>query len=122
MTANQLSYWQLQETRRANLAKESETNRANVAKEQETNRHNVVSEGQTDVDLARKEKEYSSQAALNAQKIKESKTKGFQNVTKGISDISTTAKNLYSVGKGIADDVSKAQSAAAFGTQLSLFA
>ncbi len=63
MTANQISYWQLQETKRANQAKEAETarhnviqegissgtnietRRSNLAKEQETQRHNVATEG-----------------------------------------------------------------------------
>lgn len=45
MTHNQIDYWNLQETKRSNLAKETETNRHNVAFENETNRHNVVSEG-----------------------------------------------------------------------------
>lgn len=41
-----ISYEQLGETKRANLAKEFETNRANVARETETHRANVVREKQ----------------------------------------------------------------------------
>lgn len=44
MTANQIAYWNLVETKRANQAKEMETNRSNVAKETETQRHNVEQE------------------------------------------------------------------------------
>lgn len=47
MTANQIAYWQLVETRRANAAREVETNRANVAKESEQHRANVASETET---------------------------------------------------------------------------
>lgn len=61
MTANQIAYWNLQETSRANRVKEatnwfsaSETQRHNVATEdlgkatlKETSRHNVASEGLT---------------------------------------------------------------------------
>lgn len=53
MTANQLAYWQLQETKRHNLAledleqqKATETGRANIARERETNRSNLVSESE----------------------------------------------------------------------------
>lgn len=46
MTANQIAYWQLVETRRANAAREVETNRANVAKENEQHRSNVASEAE----------------------------------------------------------------------------
>lgn len=54
MTANQLSYWNLQETKRANMADESrklqehaETQRSNLAKEKETNRSNLAKERET---------------------------------------------------------------------------
>lgn len=40
MTGNQINYWNLQEMKRSNLAKEQETKRSNVAKEQETARSN----------------------------------------------------------------------------------
>lgn len=81
MTSNQIAYWTLEETKRANLAKErennrtnlaneeirrqtnqinqsigygnlSETRRANLAKETELNRHQVRTENQKDVDQA----------------------------------------------------------------------
>lgn len=45
MTNTQVQYWNLQETKRANLAKEAENYRSNSAREVETNRHNVVTEG-----------------------------------------------------------------------------
>lgn len=51
MTANQIAYWNLQETKRSNLAKESETSRHNLATEgkdlatlQETSAHNRATE------------------------------------------------------------------------------
>lgn len=55
MTQNQISYWNLQELKRSNAAREAETarsnraneyeaNRSNVARESETNRHNVATE------------------------------------------------------------------------------
>lgn len=51
LTHDQLAYWQLQETKRANnetarsnKARETETNRANLAHEAETKRHNIMSE------------------------------------------------------------------------------
>lgn len=44
MTHNQINYWNLQETKRSNVANEKETNRHNVATETETNRHNVATE------------------------------------------------------------------------------
>lgn len=47
MTTNQIAYWNLQETNRANLAKEFENNRSNVARETETNRSNLVNEAET---------------------------------------------------------------------------
>lgn len=47
MTANQIAYWNNQETIRANQAREKETHRANVAKEAETNRSNVAQETET---------------------------------------------------------------------------
>lgn len=81
MTSNQIAYWTLEETKRANLAKErennrtnlaneeikrqsnqitqslgygnlAETRRANQAKETELNRHQVRTENQKDVDQA----------------------------------------------------------------------
>lgn len=46
MTQNQIAYWNLQETKRSNVAKEQETSRHNVATEKESERHNTVSEGE----------------------------------------------------------------------------
>lgn len=45
MTNTQLQYWNLQETKRANKAREAENFRSNYARESETNRHNIVTEG-----------------------------------------------------------------------------
>lgn len=47
MTANQIAWQNMLETRRANVARELETNRSNVARETETNRANVAKEGET---------------------------------------------------------------------------
>lgn len=56
MTANQIAYWNLQESKRSNLAKELEMNRSNVAKELETNRSNVAKEKETHRSNRQKEK------------------------------------------------------------------
>lgn len=47
MTTNQIAYWNLEELKRTNLAKETETNRANLAKEAETRRSNLENEKET---------------------------------------------------------------------------
>lgn len=47
MTRNQIEYWNTQETRRANKARERETNRSNLAREAETNRNNRAVEEET---------------------------------------------------------------------------
>lgn len=47
MTHNQIAYFQLEETRRANRANETETARHNTSTESETRRHNQVGEGET---------------------------------------------------------------------------
>lgn len=47
MTRNQISYHELQETKRSNLARELETHRSNLAIEQETRRHNISVESET---------------------------------------------------------------------------
>lgn len=44
MTSNQIAYWNLQEAKRSNVARETETSRSNRAKEGETSRHNVAQE------------------------------------------------------------------------------
>lgn len=44
MTHNQIEYWNLQETKRHNIAGESETNRHNVVGENESSRHNQATE------------------------------------------------------------------------------
>lgn len=57
MTANQIAYWNLQETERSNLARESETHRSNVANETETNRSNLARETETNRANLAKEKQ-----------------------------------------------------------------
>lgn len=47
MTRNQIEYWNTQETKRANKAKEAETQRSNLAREVETNRNNRAVEEET---------------------------------------------------------------------------
>lgn len=47
MTKNELAYWDLQESKRSNLARETETNRNNVAVENETKRANLAREKET---------------------------------------------------------------------------
>lgn len=47
MTQNQIAYWNLQETKRSNVSRESETARHNIADETETKRHNVQTETET---------------------------------------------------------------------------
>lgn len=44
MTSNQIAYWNLEELKRSNAAKEGETRRSNLAREAETSRHNVAQE------------------------------------------------------------------------------
>lgn len=45
MTNMQIAYWNLQELKRSNLARETETNRSNLVNEGENRRHNMQSEG-----------------------------------------------------------------------------
>lgn len=47
MTQNQIAYWNLQEAKRANRAKELESVRSNLAKEQEAQRSNLAKEAET---------------------------------------------------------------------------
>lgn len=47
MTQNQIAYWSLEETKRANKVDEGERHRHNVASESEINRHNVATEYET---------------------------------------------------------------------------
>lgn len=44
MTQNQIAYWNYQETKRSNQAREGENKRHNINAETETNRHNLASE------------------------------------------------------------------------------
>lgn len=62
MTRNQIAYWELQETKRTNRAKEAETHRSNTAQEKETNRSNLAREAETNrANLAREK-----QAAIDS--------------------------------------------------------
>lgn len=45
MTNMQIAYWNLQELKRSNQARETETNRSNLVNEGENRRHNMQSEG-----------------------------------------------------------------------------
>lgn len=47
MTANQIAYWNLQETQRSNRAKEQENERTHMATEKETARSNKAKEALT---------------------------------------------------------------------------
>lgn len=47
MTANQIAYWNMMESKRSNLARERETYRSNVARETETHRNNTATEALT---------------------------------------------------------------------------
>lgn len=44
MTTNQIAYWNLKESQRANQARENENVRSNMARETETKRHNTTNE------------------------------------------------------------------------------
>lgn len=96
MTSNQIAYWQLQETKRANLVNEgvnkgqlAETQRANVAREgiqrdtlAETKRANLKKESQNDRDLDRKDFETGANAAVNV----------FNSLTGGVKTLGGIAK------------------------------
>lgn len=47
MTQNQIAYWSLEETKRANRVNEGETHRHNTVSEAEMNRHNIATEYET---------------------------------------------------------------------------
>lgn len=64
MTNTQLQYWNLQELKRANKAKEAENYRSNFARENETNRHNVATEG---IDLSQLQESHRHNLASEAQ-------------------------------------------------------
>lgn len=91
MTANQLKYWDLQEQKRANLAKEQETQRSNLAKELETNRANVV-------------REEMDRPYIRA-KTSESSTKSVENITRSVKNSADAAESLgkmiTNIGSGL---------------------
>ncbi len=88
MTANQLTYWNLQETIRSNKEREKETNRANLAKEGENFRSNTAQEKIAWAEQARKEEDskYS-----RAKMISET----FANTSKGVKNVVDTAKGFF---------------------------
>lgn len=97
MTANQIAYWNLQESKRSNIrretesersnrARERETFRSNVAHEHENRRHNLMTEKVADqqVDVARRN--LSVNAALGAGNLLLNTIKTFKgSTTEGIS-------------------------------------
>nr|AVX53402.1 putative ORF1 [Marmot picobirnavirus] len=79
MTANQLKYWEIQETIRANQAREAETNRSNLARETEDRRSNQARESEaTRSNLARETETHRSN------KEDERNTRRGQNVNLGV--------------------------------------
>lgn len=74
MTNNQIAYWQLLETQRANRTREQETNRSNVAQEglrrqeiAETGRHNYATEQLSLQDLTEKARSNRANESIKAQ-------------------------------------------------------
>lgn len=92
MTANQIAYQQLEETRRSNLAREAEANRSNVAKELETNRANVTKERQQFAEL---------QETRRSNLAKEAETQRTNRVNEDIGYKNVAAKVTDSVIKGV---------------------
>lgn len=88
MTANQVAYWNLQETKRNNIASLEESRRHNVAGETETNRHNTTTEGQTEVQNEAQRKRWRVQNATDA--------------VRAISDVVNTATKVSQAGIQIA--------------------
>lgn len=92
MTANQINYWNLQETKRHNVRTEDETERHNrmgesidLSKLSETERHNRATEG---IDLGK----------LDVERFKAAETKRHNQATEGL-----TGYDL-SIQQGIADE------------------
>lgn len=92
MTANQIAYQQLEETRRSNLAKEAEANRSNVAKELETNRANQAKERLQNAELVETKR---------SNFAKESETERTNRVNEDIGYKNVAAKVTDSVIKGV---------------------
>lgn len=88
MTANQLTYWNLQETIRSNKEREKETNRSNLAKEGENFRSNSAQEKIAWAEQARKEEDSNH---LRAKMDSET----FANTTKGVKNIADTANGFF---------------------------
>lgn len=91
MTANQLQYWNLQETKRSNLAKEGEEKRKNVeninaeySKLEETKRHNQAAETEN----------------IRHNKVSET-TEKVKAVTRGAKDVSQAFKNITDGFSGV---------------------
>ena len=100
MTANQLRYWELQENKRSNLAKEIETNRSNLAKESETHRSNLAQETET-------HRSNTTQEAWNAPyydaKTMESRTKSAENLTRSFKNIGDAVTTIVKGAVGASD-------------------
>lgn len=91
MTANQIAYWNLKETERANRAKEFENQRSNIARETETNRSNRAQEAET----------HRSNTTREAETERSNRTKEVEthrtNVEKEISDRMRAYADLYDI-------------------------
>lgn len=84
MTANQISYWNLLETQRANKAKEFENNRSNVARETENTRTNVANENIKNKSTEGQLKRWDYQNGVD---VANAVTGGIGNVGKGVGSI-----------------------------------
>lgn len=107
MTANQISYWNLMENSRSNLAKEAETNRANVAKEREelrsnqarereNLRHNLETEDVAKRDI--REKERTGEVTRPITAIT-GITRSFKDATQGINNVVDTFASAGNLSK-----------------------
>lgn len=97
MTANQIAYQQLEETRRSNAAKEAETNRSNVAKEVETNRSNRAKEQQQRDELVETARSNIARELETARSNRQNEIIGLENVNAKKAD--TAVKGITNVLK-----------------------
>lgn len=98
MTQNQIAYWNLQETKRSNAAREQETNRSNLMQEQlklgsleETQRSNRAKE--TETNRANLVNEQLKQSQIES----ENKRREVQNVTDSVKAGVEVAKSAVSL-------------------------
>lgn len=88
MTANQLTYWNLQETIRSNKEREKEMNRSNLAKESENFRSNTAQEKLAWAEQARKEEDSKySRAKMTSET--------FANASKGVKNIIDATNSFF---------------------------